>query len=334
VSGSCGVVAVQKKLCQKNWRVQAHPLERDKEQVRRTLRRKEKRISSSQLPHAHWPHVNAVLLFLASRLRVRFWRSPRLWSAAASRVGLWLAVARLHRRQQSSRRGACVNTCSHRALAQGRQRRTSRESGGSGPCAPSGVPSSALVAATSACPLPLTAGEMNFCTFLLPPATSVVVLVLATRIAALNLAACCCAAMHRHWPPKCAPPDQPCARLWPWWWQQKKPGGVVSDWTGPCVMRPDPGRWLWPWVCGLWFGVGRALRAATWRSSFAICLTRFAPPAKGSRPDLAFTEARHRRTDSVSPLWVRLARIGVAATRPSMCLSKAGKDERDNLKWL
>ena len=35
--------------------------------------------------------------------------------------------------------------------------------------------------------------EITFCTFLLPPATSVVVL--AARIAAVNLAVCCCAAM-------------------------------------------------------------------------------------------------------------------------------------------
>jgi hypothetical protein len=125
--------------CQKNWRVQARLLKRDKEQARRTLRRKEKRISSSQLPHACWLNINTILLFLASRLQVRFWRPPRLWPEAAPRVGLWLAVARLHRRQQSSRRGACL----HHALAQGRRRRTSRESGGSGPCALSGAPYSA-----------------------------------------------------------------------------------------------------------------------------------------------------------------------------------------------
>ena len=74
--------------CQKNRRVQAHLLKRNKEQARRTLRRKEKRSSSSHLPHACWLNTNTILLFLASRLQVRFWRPPRLWPAAAPRVGL------------------------------------------------------------------------------------------------------------------------------------------------------------------------------------------------------------------------------------------------------
>jgi hypothetical protein len=96
-----GVVIELYKQFQKNLRVQVRPLKRVKEQARRALRRKEKRISSSQLPCAYWLNVNTILLFLASRLRVRLWRPPRLLPAVAQRMGLWLwlTVAHLHRRQ-------------------------------------------------------------------------------------------------------------------------------------------------------------------------------------------------------------------------------------------